>query len=157
MALISSSAFESNAQIKMLVSQFWKKKKKERKRCMATPESDTVQDSLKWPGLYFPVSSTPSFSPGPQEHLSRCDYLTNSQMEQNCSRNFQLSKNKQTKQDYLGRRVKQAWLNQLKVYEILDYRLNNSKQGIFLLFYTWTHNSLLWKKANPSTFCFLLL
>lgn len=102
---------------------------------MVTPESDAVQDSLKSPGVYFPNSFIPFFSPWLQENLYRRDYLADSQMEQNCPRNFQLSKHKQTKQDYLGRRVKQAWFNQLEVYEILDYRLNNSKQGIFLVFY----------------------
>lgn len=73
--------------------------KKKRKKCVATPEGDTVQISLKGAGLLFPAFSTPSFSPLPQEHLPKCNCLVDRKMEQNCLCSFQLSnyKNPKTK------------------------------------------------------------
>lgn len=121
-----------------------------------TPECDTVQGSLKWPGLslFMPPWILP-FLPGLR---STCPNVITLPTDRWNKTTHVVLQNKTSKKQSHKIIDRTEWnnLNWHMAYETLDYRLNNSKQDVFLLLYIRTDISLLCEKLKSSTFCFLL-
>lgn len=108
--------------------------KEKRKKCVAAPEGDTVQASLKRAGLFFLLFPLHPFLPGLRSTCPNATALLTDRWNKTAHVVFSLPIKKKKITGLFGpNRVKQDWLNWITVYKTLAYWLNNSNQDIFPL------------------------